>query len=193
MQGVVAGCLLVACIPILCVACIPIAFNNPGPILFRQRRIGQDGRAFKLLKLRTMRTDADLLLKQQLHDDREAAADMAMFGYLRDDPRVCGAAARFMRRHSIDELPQLWHVVTGVMAFVGPRPLPPDQAAYVTLYCPERSSILPGLTGLWQTRGRLSSLRNMARYDKLYMRRRSVRLDLFCIMLTLREIFRPTV
>lgn len=172
--------------PLLVPFALAVRLNGPGPVIFRQFREGRGQRRFVMLKLRTMAADAEARLAVRLRDDPAAAAEWARFGCLRDDPRVAGPAARLARRLSVDEVPQLWNVVLGEMALVGPRPLPTGLAeALPAAQRARRASVLPGLTGLWQVRGRSElDLRRMQRYDGLYVARRGPCLDLWILART---------
>jgi lipopolysaccharide/colanic/teichoic acid biosynthesis glycosyltransferase len=178
--------------PVLIVAAVLVRVTSEGPALFRQTRIGQDGRPFMIFKLRTMRSDCD----DQAHRDfnlRELV-DRADPGTsdgvykLEDDPRIT-KVGRFLRRFSIDELPQLFNVLRGDMSLVGPRPSLPWEAA---LFAPEqrlRNQVRPGMTGLWQVSGRNRlSMPEMLALDLSYVKRRSLLLDLSILVRTPRSV-----
>lgn len=179
------GALLVTTPLVLAFAAM-IRLYGPGPIVFVQIREGRDGKPFPLLKLRTMVPDAEALLGERLRRDPAMAAEWARFGCLRRDPRIAGPAARLARRWSVDEIPQLWNVLRGEMALVGPRPLTPSMSSSLPATDHRaRMTVLPGLTGLWQVRGRSDlDLRQMARYDRFYVRRWSMLLDLWILLRT---------
>jgi lipopolysaccharide/colanic/teichoic acid biosynthesis glycosyltransferase len=183
---VAALALLVAAAPLLAAFALAIRRHHPGPVLFGQLREGRDGAPFTMWKLRTMVVDAERHLAQRLRADPALAAEWRRFGCLRRDPRIAGGAARLARQLSVDELPQLWNVVRGEMALVGPRPLPPELAAALPPVARAlRNAARPGMTGLWQVRRRSEAdLRGMARYDLIYVRRRCLRLDLWILLLT---------
>jgi lipopolysaccharide/colanic/teichoic acid biosynthesis glycosyltransferase len=148
---VVSGLALLAIAPLLAVAAVAIKLSSPGPIFFFQERIGQYGRRFKMVKLRTMVVNAEAL-KTQLAQKRAEASDGVRFK-LRDDPRITGPG-RLLRRFSVDEFPQFWNVFVGDMTLVGPRP---PVWREVALYDPRalrRLEVRPGLTCLWQVGGR---------------------------------------
>jgi exopolysaccharide production protein ExoY len=180
-----AAFLLVLLCPLLCVFAVLIKVQSPGPIFFGQLREGRAGRPFRLWKLRTMVIDADIRFAQSMRD-RVIASEWNRYGFLKNDTRIVGWAGRVMRQYSIDELPQLWNVVRGEMTLVGPRPLPLNLAE--SLDPADRSlrnSVCPGLTGLWQVRRRSEvDIRGMQRYDRLYIRKRSRRLDLLILITT---------
>ncbi|MFE9023231.1 sugar transferase [Streptomyces sp. NPDC007808] len=141
--------LLVALAPLFVVLALAVRLNSPGPVLYRQTRVGRDNRHFPMWKFRTMVVDADRM-KTELAPANEH--DGPMFK-LRQDPRVT-SVGRFLRRHSLDELPQLVNVLLGHMSLVGPRPPLPEEVARYDRVEMRRLSVKPGLTGLWQVSGR---------------------------------------
>jgi lipopolysaccharide/colanic/teichoic acid biosynthesis glycosyltransferase len=177
LVGAVLGLLMLA--PLLALIALLIRLDSPGPVLFRQRRQGLDGRIFCLLKFRTMHQDAEVRLKE-LEAHNEAACGVLF--KMRQDPRVT-RLGRFLRRTSLDELPQLWNVLRGEMSLVGPRPLQLRDSALLGEMDPAgywgRMSVLPGLTGLWQVGGRsdLDSA-GMVQLDLDYIVNWSLSLDL---------------
>jgi exopolysaccharide biosynthesis polyprenyl glycosylphosphotransferase len=173
----VAAAALVVLSPVMTVVSILLKILDPGPILFRQERLGQCGRSFLLYKFRSMRVDAERLLR----------ADGALYRrYVEndyklpeaEDPRI-SPLGRFLRKTSLDELPQLWNVIKGDMALVGPRPIVPAEREKYEPYVDLLLAVRPGLTGLWQVNGR-SAVRYPARafMDFDYVAARSLRGDL---------------
>jgi lipopolysaccharide/colanic/teichoic acid biosynthesis glycosyltransferase len=162
-----------------------IRLDSPGPALFFQRRYGRNGRKFTLIKFRTMRVDAREALADHLVANAQHAFEWAEHRKLRDDPRVT-RVGRFLRRTSLDELPQLWNVLRGEMSLVGPRPLPVCERVTYGRAFRIYARVTPGLTGLWQISGRsdLPYSRRVA-LDTLYVRHRSLRLDLSILRRTL--------
>ena len=146
---VVAAAALVITAPIGLVAAIAVKRSSPGPVIFAQERVGQDGRTFRIFKFRTMVTDADTI-KHELAEHNEA--DGPMFK-MANDPRVTKAGA-WLRKLSIDEIPQFWNVLRGEMSVVGPRPALPAEVEQWTDDVHERLRVLPGITGMWQVSGR---------------------------------------
>jgi exopolysaccharide biosynthesis polyprenyl glycosylphosphotransferase len=144
-----AGISLLVASPLLAVAGVLIRLEDGGPVLFRQVRCGLNGRRFELLKLRTMVSGADSH-KESLLPRNEMSGPVFK---IRLDPRVTRVGA-FLRRFSIDELPQLWNVLRGDMALVGPRPPVPEEVARYERWQRRRLSMKPGMTGLWQVSGR---------------------------------------
>ncbi|UDY22869.1 sugar transferase [Nocardioides sp. Kera G14] len=151
MDVVAATAALVVLAPLLVVLAIAVRVDSPGPILFRQHRVGRHGRLFWCLKFRTMVTGAEALLPV-VAAPGEDDGNGVLFK-LKDDPRVT-RVGRVLRRWSLDELPQLFNVLRGDMSLVGPRPALPSEVA---LYCRDmvgRHQVRPGLTGPWQVSGR---------------------------------------
>jgi exopolysaccharide production protein ExoY len=149
---IVASVLVVVCAPLFLVITI-ILLSDGGPPFFSQERVGRGGRRFGCYKFRTMVVDAEDRLARLLAEDPAARAEWNATQKLKNDPRVTGWG-RWLRRTSIDELPQLLNVIAGHMSLVGPRPIPtPELAQYgpeISVYIRER----PGITGLWQVSGR---------------------------------------
>jgi exopolysaccharide biosynthesis polyprenyl glycosylphosphotransferase len=149
IDRVVAATILFVAMPVLAVCAVVVKLTSPGPILFNQIRIGEGSRTFKMYKFRTMRHDAEQLLEFLL-DENEVGGGLFK---IRSDPRVT-PAGRWLRRLSLDELPQLWNVIKGDMSLIGPRPALPHEVATYDAYAFRRLAVKPGLTGLWQVSGR---------------------------------------
>ena len=162
--------------------------ENP---LFLQERIGINGQPFKTFKFRTMVTNAEEVLKKVLEEDEERRQEWEMFYKLRNDPRITRVGA-FLRRTSLDELPQLFNVFRGDMALVGPRPL----AAYHQNALPQyvialRESVKPGITGLWQVSGRSDSgNEGMKKWDPHYVENWSLALDFSILIRTVTVVLK---
>lgn len=181
---VVAGALLVALLPLLMVIALRIRGDSPGPVLFRQRRIGKNGEGFWILKFRTMVADAEAL--QQSLMTASTDRDWLKLG---DDPRITHFG-RVLRRTSLDELPQLINVLRGEMSLVGPRPLIPAETARIPAHLKVRDLVRPGLTGLWQVSGRTDlSFREMLELDAKYVRDWRLVTDLALLSHTLPAVF----
>ena len=160
----VATVALIVLAPVILIAAIAIKVGSRGPVVYRQRRVGLDGREFELLKLRTMVQGSD-----------PVGIGTAVG---RDDPRVT-AAGRFLRRTSLDEIPNLVNVLRGEMAIVGPRPTIPAQVVAYTPHQRRRHEVRPGLTGWAQVQGRAGiPWEERIELDVEYVDRRSTRLDL---------------
>lgn len=153
---VVAAAALLFLAPAFLTVALLIKLTDPGPVFYKHARIGRRGKRFDCLKFRTMKTNADELLAEILRTDPDAAAEWEAGQKLRDDPRVTWLGA-FLRKSSLDELPQLWNVLCGQMSIVGPRPI---TRAELSRYGKDRRYYLlvrPGITGLWQVSGRSST------------------------------------
>jgi lipopolysaccharide/colanic/teichoic acid biosynthesis glycosyltransferase len=174
--------------PVILAAAFLIKLTSPGPILFRQTRIGQAEKPFTMLKLRTMHADADDRLhrelnKRELLGDATTRASDGIYK-LQHDPRIT-KIGRFLRQFSIDELPQLINVLKGDMSLVGPRPSLPWEIELYSMEQRHRHQCLPGITGLWQVSGRNTlSMIEMLRLDVEYVERQSLRLDLWILLRT---------
>ena len=154
-----AGGALVLASPVLGVAAAVVKLGDGGPVLFRQTRVGKDGVDFELLKLRTMVVGAETM-----------GAGLAVD---RGDPRIT-RSGRLLRKLSLDELPQLWNVFKGEMSLVGPRPLPMDESAGCDQWQRTRLDVTPGLTCIWQVKGRSRvTFDEWMRMDVNYIRRRN--------------------
>jgi lipopolysaccharide/colanic/teichoic acid biosynthesis glycosyltransferase len=166
--------------PILALTAVAIKLDSRGPVLFRQTRIGRDGTPFTMFKFRSMGTDAEKRRAALLDtSDREGVCFKS-----RNDPRVT-RVGRFIRRFSIDELPQILNVLRGEMAIVGPRPALPSEVAAYPARALGRLSVKPGITGLWQVSGRATiGFDQMVEMDLSYASSRTLLLDVALIMRT---------
>lgn len=184
MDRVGAFVLLTLSFPFLLLAAVAIAVDSRGAVFYSQRRVGKDGKEFTILKFRTMVRDADRI-KQQLAAVNEGAGVMFK---MRKDPRVTRVGA-ILRRYSIDELPQLFNVLTGAMSLVGPRPPLPEESARYEPDVRRRLLVKPGLTGLWQVSGR-SDLpwEEAVRLDLRYVEDWSLALDAMILWKTFRAV-----
>ncbi len=179
---VVGTCLVLLLSPVLILVALAIRLDSRGPALFRQRRVGHEEREFTLLKFRSMRVDADprghreyvtsLIQGSAANGGRENLYKLAV------DDRIT-PVGRWIRRWSLDELPQLFNVIAGHMTLVGPRPAIPYEVAEYPSWYLQRFSVKPGLTGLWQVSGRSErTYEEMVRLDVEYARDRTLLLDL---------------
>ncbi|WP_405218098.1 sugar transferase [Agrococcus sp. Ld7] len=185
---IVASLALIAVAIISIPIAIAIKLDSPGPILFRQQRVGRDGHTFTMLKFRTMHIDAEQQLAA-LKAQHDGAGPMFK---LRHDPRVT-RIGHYLRTHSLDELPQFWNALTGDMSVVGPRPPLPDEATSYDGTVLRRLYLKPGITGLWQISGRSDlSWDDSVRLDLRYIENWSVMHDLMIIFRTARIIVHPT-
>jgi exopolysaccharide biosynthesis polyprenyl glycosylphosphotransferase len=178
IAGASLGLLLTA--PILLAAAIAIKLDSPGPVLFRQTRVGRDSKPFAILKLRSMVQNAEELLID-LTDANEA--DGPLFK-IKDDPRIT-RVGRIIRRMSIDELPQLWNVLRGEMSLVGPRPALHSETESWDAPLSQRLRVKPGLTGMWQVNGRSdTSFEDYSRLDLYYVDNWSLLTDIAILVKT---------
>jgi exopolysaccharide biosynthesis polyprenyl glycosylphosphotransferase len=177
---------LILCLPLILVIALLITVDSGGPILFRQERVGKGGRRFTVLKFRSMRPDAEELMKEVA--DQNEVKDGPIFKW-RKDPRIT-RVGRFLRRSSLDELPQFWNVLVGDMSLVGPRPpLEREVGAYEDWHF-GRLSVTPGMTGLWQVSGRSNlTFNEMVSLDLRYIQEWSVWMDLLLILKTPLAVF----
>jgi lipopolysaccharide/colanic/teichoic acid biosynthesis glycosyltransferase len=176
----IASVALLLSVPILLVACILIRLESPGPAIFRQRRLGRDRRPFTVHKLRTMSASANPGVHREYIDELINGTETTHSDGERDlyklanDDRVT-RVGRFLRRTSLDELPQLLDVLRGPMSLVGPRPVIPYEAELYPSGYDRRFAVKPGLTGLWQVSGRNEcSYREMVALDISWVERHSV-------------------
>lgn len=174
---------------IICVLA-PIIRRDGGTIFYSQNRIGRNGRIFTIWKLRSMVPNAEERLREHLASNPLAREEWDRTQKLMRDPRIT-SIGRYLRKYSIDELPQLWNVLAGHMSLVGPRPMFPEQrSSYLGLAYFE---LLPGLTGLWQVSARnQSSFADRAIYDTRYAETMSLATDVRIIMQTILVVVRGT-
>ena len=177
----VAAALLVLAAPLMLLIALAIKLDSPGPVIFRQRRVGKDGRLFTFYKFRGMVADAEARLHEVAHLNE---VDGPIFKSRRD-PRVT-RVGRVLRRTSLDELPQLWNVLRGDMSLVGPRPPLPTEVTRYEPWQRDRLLVPGGITGLWQVSGRnLLGFEDMVRLDLEYITRWSLWLDLRILLRTI--------
>jgi len=188
MDVVLSGMALVLLAPVIAVAALAIRLSGPGPVLFRQNRVGYLESPFVMFKFRTMRIDNDdsehrAYVASLLAGERRDGGEAGLFK-LTNDPRVTRIGA-VLRKTSLDELPQLFNVLRGDMSLVGPRPALPWEAELFKQEHRARFTVKPGISGLWQVRGRnrLTMLEGLE-LDLEYVRRRGLLLDLGLILLT---------
>ena len=186
----IVGCIaaLIVLAPVLALMALLIKLDSPGPVVFTQPRVGLGGKIFQVFKFRTMRDGAEAEKQDLAHLNH--TGDPRLFK-IPNDPRVTKIGA-WLRRWSLDELPQLWNVLTGEMSLVGPRPFPlSDMAGYKDHHF-VRFCAKPGITGLWQVNGRsdVVDFEEVVRLDQEYIERWSAWLDLSIIFQTLPAVFR---
>lgn len=171
-------------LPVMLLVALAIWCQDRGPVFFAHRRIGRDGRKFPCLKFRSMAIDAQERLEELLASNPQARAEWERDHKLRNDPRVTKLGV-FLRKSSLDELPQLINVIRGEMDLVGPRPIvdaeAPKYGSRFKHYC----SVNPGITGLWQVSGRNdTSYRSRVAMDCIYAKSKSLRMDLWIMLAT---------
>jgi lipopolysaccharide/colanic/teichoic acid biosynthesis glycosyltransferase len=195
MDVALSALMLTLLLPLLLVIAALIKLTSPGPVLFRQRRIGRSARPFTMLKFRTMKANAEHSVHQKFVTDfiksgsQPQQSGASQLFKITDDPRVT-RIGRFLRKTSLDELPQFWNVVTGDMSLVGPRPpLQYEVEQYRSWHWRRVLEAKPGVTGLWQVAGRSrTTFDEMVRLDLRYVRTRSVWTDLKILLATPRAV-----
>lgn len=193
MNKIIAAILILLIFPFVIIVSLLIKIKYPGPLFYSQIREGKNGKPFRIIKLRTMVSNANLILEQLLKSDAALAKSWAETGVLKNDPRITGMLGRISRQLSIDEIPQLINVLRGEMAFVGPRPLEiPSVEALHPKTRTFRHSVLPGITGLMQIKFRSASIRQMMFYDRIYIKNQSIKLDTYILCQTIVAIYKRT-
>ncbi len=172
----------------LIVAIAVMMHRKGGSIIYKHRRVGRNGRTFECLKFRTMVPNADQVLRELLERDPAIKAEWVRDHKLRCDPRVT-RLGRFLRRTSLDELPQLWNVMRGEMSLVGPRPVVREELLRYGRNARAYLSAKPGITGLWQVKGRNDTdYRRRVVLDTYYVRNQNLLLDLYILFKTTRVV-----
>jgi lipopolysaccharide/colanic/teichoic acid biosynthesis glycosyltransferase len=184
MNLVLAALALLFFLPLMTLVALAIWCQDRGPIFFAHRRIGRDGRKFSCLKFRSMAIDAEERLCEVLAADPAARAEWECDHKLRNDPRVTRLGV-FLRKSSLDELPQLLNVIRGEMDLVGPRPIVDGEVCKYGSRFKHYCAVNPGITGLWQVSGRSdSSYRSRVAMDCVYAKSKSLPLDLWILVVT---------
>jgi lipopolysaccharide/colanic/teichoic acid biosynthesis glycosyltransferase len=177
--------------PVFLMLAALVKATSKGPVFYVQQRVGRDYRSFGCIKFRTMRPDADQVLNKILADSPELEAEFINDFKLKDDPRIT-RIGKFLRRSSLDELPQFFNVLRGEMSVVGPRPIVDQELPRYGGRMEEVLAVRPGLTGLWQVSGRNNlSYQKRVRLDIHYARQRNFSLDLKIILRTIGVILDP--
>jgi undecaprenyl-phosphate galactose phosphotransferase len=174
--------------PFLLLFALMIKLESPGRVFYRQLRMGKNGLRFNLLKFRTMYQNSAALLKEELEHDPALKQEWERYQKLKDDPRIT-CVGKFLRRFSLDELPQLWNVLKGEMSLVGPRPMMVDQVEMYGETIRDFFRVKPGMTGLWQVSGRnQTTFARRAELDLEYIQRWSVWLDIYIMLKTVKIV-----
>ena len=172
--------------PLLAASAIAIKLDSPGPVFFRQKRVGKNGKCFNCLKFRSMVENAEEI-QDEILDLNEAEGPLFK---IKDDPRIT-RVGKWIRKFSIDELPQLFNVLSGHMSLVGPRPPIPEEVSQYKEWHKQRLNVKPGITGLWQVNGRSNSpYDEMIKYDLYYIERWSSWLDMKIMLRTVSAVFK---
>jgi exopolysaccharide production protein ExoY len=180
---------IAALLPLFALLCLAVRAELPGPVLFRQRRIGFKGEEFVCLKFRTMAIDAERALREYLANNEDARREWQTTHKLRNDPRIT-MFGRCLRRSSLDELPQLFNVLVGHMSIVGPRPIVAEEIPRYQEHFSLYASARPGLTGLWQISGRnTTSYPQRVAYDVDYVRNWSLIRDIRILLATANHVW----
>ncbi|MFL0413503.1 sugar transferase [Sphingomonas sp. 179-I 2A4 NHS] len=188
MDVVAALIALVFFLPLMLIIALLIYASDPGPVLFAHRRVGKGGRHFRCLKFRSMAVDAEARLAELLANDPAARAEWSRDHKLKRDPRITTVGS-FLRKSSLDELPQLFNVLRGEMGLVGPRPIVDAEVDRYGRYFSHYCSVRPGITGLWQISGRNDvSYRRRVAFDVAYSRSRSALMDAKILALTIPSV-----
>ena len=175
--------------PLLVIIAIWIYKDSPGPVIFKHMRVGKDGKEFPCYKFRSMCVDAKEKLEELLQNDPEARAEWERDFKLKNDPRITKSGA-FLRRTSLDELPQIFNVLKGEMSLVGPRPIIKDEMERYGNYINDYLMVKPGITGMWQCSGRNDiGYTERVHMDSWYVRNWSVWLDIMLLWRTFKAVF----
>lgn len=175
--------------PVILTSVVALSLSG-GPIIFKQTRLGRGGREFRVYKFRTMVPNAAEVLQQLLDRDPVVREEWERDFKIRNDPRVT-SIGRFLRKTSLDELPQLWNILKGDMSMVGPRPIEPFEIVKYGRFAKHYYALRPGLTGLWQVSGRSdTTYQRRVALDAFYAKNRSLSLNLGIILKTVRVVLK---
>lgn len=190
LDVVASALLILLTLPLMLAIALAIRLESPGRVLFRHRRVGRGGVGFDLLKFRTMVPDAEARLERYLRTDPELLAEWSATYKLRNDPRVT-RVGRFLRKSSLDELPQLFNVLAGQMSLVGPRAVVEGEIGRFGDLASTILSVKPGLTGLWAVSGRSDvGYEERARLEHRYVTEWGFLLDLRILLRTVPAVLR---
>ena len=187
LVATISGGILIS--PILVLLAIVVGIDNKGRVIFAHRRVGKDGKLFPCYKFQSMVPDAQKRLEEYLADNPEARKEWEDTFKLTNDPRVTKLGG-FLRKTSLDELPQLWNVLMGDMSLVGPRPIVTKEIERYGDYIREYYMVPPGITGMWQVNGRSdTTYEERVAMDTWYVRNWSVWIDLVYLFKTVKTVF----
>lgn len=188
MDMMLSSTLMLLTLPVFACVAILIKATSPGPVFFRHKRLGRNGKEFWCVKFRTMESNAEERLKKEQH-----LRELFENNYkLKNDPRITPLGV-LLRKTSIDELPQLWQVFKGEMSLIGPRPIVHDELSKYSIYADKFLSVKPGLSGLWQACGRSdTTYAERVLMDMEYINRRCLTLDLRLLLLTVKAVCKKT-
>ncbi|MGR3454396.1 sugar transferase [Pseudooceanicola sp.] len=179
-------------LPVALIVALVLLIADGGPVLYAQTRVGRHGKPFRCWKFRTMVRDADAALERALAADPALRLEWLANRKLRNDPRI-HKVGDFLRRSSLDELPQLWNVLTGDMSFVGPRPVVAEELHFYGSFAADYMSVRPGLTGAWQVSGRSNTTYDeRVALDVHYVRNMSFGNDLRIVAKTVKVVLAQT-
>ena len=171
-------------LPFMLIIAIIIYLDSGGPIIYKQKRVGRDGKEFNFYKFRSMVKNADTILEEYLNTHEDEKKEWQKNFKLKNDPRVT-KIGKIIRKTSIDELPQLWNVLIGDMSLVGPRPLLPNEVERYSNYIEDYKLVLPGLTGVWQVSGRSdTTFEERVIMDSWYIHNWSIWIDIVYLLKT---------
>ena len=183
-----SGFALIVLSPVFALTAIAIKLEDHGPVFYSAKRWGKDMKTFNMVKFRSMRVNADALLKDLLKDSEQTGHAFK----IKDDPRIT-KVGKFIRKYSIDELPQLWNIFTGDMSVVGPRPIMTVNTDEISDYDKQRWIVQPGLTCYWQVSGRANvKWEEWIEMDLDYIERMSMTEDLKLIFKTVPVVFKAS-
>ena len=184
--------IVILLIPIFVLITIAIKLDSKGPIIFKQKRLGRRRKMFSVIKFRSMYVNSEKILEEYLNKDQKAKAEWRKYKKLRSyDPRVT-KVGKFIRKYSLDELPQLFNVLQGKMSLVGPRPYLLDELEGKDLFIETITKTKPGITGLWQISGRSELLfEERLALDEHYIRNWSLWLDIIILLKSIKVVFSP--
>lgn len=177
-------------LPVLLVCALLIRLDSPGPVFYSQKRVGFLGKEIQVWKFRTMIKGADKVLEDYFRENPELKEEWDRSHKIKNDPRVT-SVGRFLRKTSLDELPQMWNVLLGNMSWVGPRPIVQEEISHYQESFSMYIQVRPGITGLWQTSGRSSTnYKYRVNLDEYYIRHWSIWLDIYILLRTFRTVLK---